>query len=83
MASRLTDTLLERAKQWQAFHEWEQNQSSRTISVEERIAWYAAAFDFVRRLPGGGKRADLQDKIDRIRNLHAHLKHLSQSGRNA
>ena len=83
MASNLREALLKRSSQWQAFHEWEQNRPDVLLSVDERIAWYVAAFDFVRNLPQKVVTQDKLEKIKHVRTLQARLRHLKQSDRDA
>jgi hypothetical protein len=75
MKLALKEALLKRNREWEAFHEWERGAHAE-ITIEERVEWYAAAFDFVRSLPAKTATEVLQDKISRIRDVQARLKHL-------
>jgi len=83
MASSLTEALLKRSRQWQAFHQWERNRPDAVLTIDERIAWYVAAFDFVKNLPQKVVTQDKLEKIEHVRNLQARLRHLKQSDRDA
>jgi hypothetical protein len=37
---------LNRKAQWNKFHEWKSSSVPLPISIEERVAWYSAAFRF-------------------------------------
>ena len=78
MARCLRENLLKRAQQWKAFQDWEVGCSKRTLTVDERIAWYVSAFDFARALPARSAITDLSEKANEIRRLHARLKYLSR-----
>jgi hypothetical protein len=81
MASNLREALRERARQWDAFHEWERRQAS-PLTLEERIAWYVAASHFVQKLPSAPTVRDLHEKAAHLRDLRASLKHLKRTDRN-
>ena len=53
------------------------------LDIDERVAWYVAAFNFVRNLPQNVVAEDKSEKIKRLRTLHERLRHLKQSDRNA
>ncbi len=83
MASSLTEALLRRSSQWQAFHEWERNRADAVLPICERVAWYVAAFNFVTNLPRNVAAEDKSEKIKQVRTLQARLRHSKQSDRNA
>ena len=83
MASSLTEALLRRSSQWQAFHDWERNRADTVLTMDERVAWYVAAFNFVRNLPQKVVIEDKSEKIKQVRNLQARLRHLKLSDRDA
>lgn len=76
MRSALREAIRRRAGQWQAFHEWKDNRTD-SMTFEERIGWYNEAFLFVKSLPAAPQARDLDEKIGRVRSLHAHLKYLN------
>ena len=48
----LAAALAERQRQWESFNAWEAESSAKAnllASVEDRIAWYAAAYEFAAR----------------------------------
>ena len=48
----LAQALAERRRQWESFNAWEAESSAKAdllASVEERIAWYEAAYEFAAR----------------------------------
>jgi len=83
MVSSLTEALLKRRSQWQAFHQWEGNRTDAVLPIGERVAWYVAAFNFVRDLPQKVTPEDKSEKIAQVRTLQTRLRHLKQSDRNA
>jgi hypothetical protein len=68
--------LLDRARQWETFHSWEERHTDANLTVEERVAWYLAAYDFVQSLPGRPTDRDLKEKADCIDKIRSRLKHL-------
>jgi hypothetical protein len=76
MGSTLREALLKRAGQWASFHEWERNQEAPSLMLEDRIAWYAAAFELARQLPSSATPKDIHEKAAAVGRLHARLKHL-------
>jgi hypothetical protein len=76
MGSKLREALLKRANQWASFHEWERNQQAPRLMLEDRIAWYAAAFELARQLPSSMARKDIGEKVAAVAKVHARLKHL-------
>jgi hypothetical protein len=81
MASNLREALLERARQWAVFHEWERNQGPAPLVLDQRIAWYAAAFDLSRKLPSSAAPKDIHEKVAAVHKLHTRLKHLLSQSR--
>jgi hypothetical protein len=75
MASNLREALLKRARQWAVFHDWERNQGVAPLELDQRIAWYAAAFDLSRNLPSSAPK-DIDEKVVAVHKLHSRLKHL-------
>ena len=52
---QLARALAERRRQWESFNAWEAESSAKAdllASVEDRIAWYAAAHEFAARYGG-------------------------------
>jgi hypothetical protein len=83
MTHALTEALLKRASQWEAFHEWERARVDALLTTDERVSWYAAAFDFVQDLPAPAMIRDMPAKVDQVRDMHERLKHLNRSDRDA
>jgi len=83
VASSLTEALIKRSSQWQAFHDWESNRADAVLTIGERVAWYVAAFNFVRNLPQKVATEDKSEKIEQVRTLQARLRYLKQGERNA
>jgi hypothetical protein len=81
MESRLREALLKRAGQWASFHEWERNREAPSLMLEDRIAWYAAAFELARQLPSSAAPKDIHEKAAAVARLHARLKHLRSQKR--
>ena len=49
---KLAQALAERRRQWESFNAWEAESSAKAdllASVEDRIAWYEAAYEFAAR----------------------------------
>jgi len=82
MESKLREALLKRARQWASFHEWERNQNAPPLILEDRIAWYAGAFELARQLPFSAVPRDIHEKVAAVAKLHARLKHLLSQKRN-
>lgn len=78
MGAELRQALLNRAKQWKTFHEWVEEHGRGDLTIEERVAWYVSAYDFVQRLHGL-PTADKQEKTSQIRTLHDRLKCLNST----
>ena len=83
MAHGLTEDLLRRAAQWKAFHEWERNRHDDLLTLPERVAWYVAAFDFVKNSLATPITSDKREKANLVRHVHARLKFLKRNDRNA
>jgi hypothetical protein len=82
MAYSLTDALLKRASQWNAFHKWEQNRPEAFLTIGERVAWYVGAFSFVARSLEIPISAERHEKTDLVRHIQSRLKYLKRSNRN-
>ena len=83
MLSVFREAVHKRCRQWQAFHDWERNRADTVLTMDERVAWYVAAFNFVRNLPQKVVIEDKSEKIKQVRNLQARLRHLKQRDRDA
>ena len=83
MSHRLTEGLLRRAAQWKAFHEWEQSRRDDLLTFGERVAWYAAAFDFVKNSLRLTSTFDKREKANLVRHVHARLKFLKRNDSDA
>jgi len=78
MAALSNEALLQRAKQWKVFHDWERCRPEAPLTLDERIDWYLSAFEFARGLPTIISK-DMAEKADRIRQLHTRLKDLRRN----
>jgi len=61
MNADVREALLKQQAFWDAFPEWE-SRCSEDISLEQRIAWYAAAFDFAVQFVRPASMADIQQR---------------------
>ena len=82
MTSSLREALLQRAGQWKVFHDWERNRERDILTLDQRVAWYAAAFELARMLPSNATPRDIAAKANEIRTLRSRLKHLGHGNRN-
>ena len=76
MDDRWFDGLVTRQAQWDAFHRWENQRPQSEFSIEERVAWYASAFQLSRRFSAPLTEKDLQNKAQAIRILRERLAHI-------
>jgi hypothetical protein len=68
---------LRRARQWDAFHEWERSRGETPLTLDERLDWYISAFELVRILPAAIPK-DMDEKASRIREVRSRLKDLGR-----
>ena len=77
----LARALAEQRRQWAAFNAWEAEEAARAteyLSVEERIAWYGAAYEFAARF-GGSSEEHLRDLIEWVKVSRKAWRNLSVS----
>ena len=81
MGDHPSEAFVRRQTQWDAFHRWESLRKSEPIPVEERIAWYMAAFRLSRALsaPDAGHIG----KVTQIQHVRERLAHLKRALHNA
>ena len=80
MPGERDETFQRRQKQWDVFREWKSSRIVAPLSLDERVAWYNAAFLWVKEhsaaLPSW---MSLQTKATTIMELRQRLAHLKQS----
>ncbi|PYS34215.1 MAG: hypothetical protein DMG14_30050 [Acidobacteria bacterium] len=66
----------ERQAQWDAFNQWQSGREPEPLSLEERLAWYVAAFDFTFGLLKPVSVNDIEAKVQFIRHVRERLAHV-------
>jgi hypothetical protein len=65
-----------REAQWEAFRKWKSELAPQDLSVEERLAWYEAAFNFSREISKPATISDIEDKVQHIQDVRRRLAYL-------
>jgi hypothetical protein len=69
----------DRRAQWQAFHRWESLRDKIALSLEDRIAWYRAAWRFSRLHSHPVRLDEIETKIRNIQTVRERLSRLNRS----
>ena len=84
MPDRPNEAFAKRQAQWDAFHQWESSKKDGPLSLEERLAWYCAAFSLSRTWSSAADRSrHLDGRVKAIREMHNRLAHLHRTARDA
>ena len=76
MSSIRYEDFVRREAQWNAFHSWQSQYPAPTLSLEERIDWYVAAFRFTRDVLKRICVRDIEAKVQFVGDVRNRLAHL-------
>ena len=71
-----------RQAQWEAFHRWESSKAIKPLSLDERITWYASAYNFSVAHSPQADTDHIHERVNHIRRMQERLAYLNRSQSN-